>query len=116
MKRRQRNETQEKTVMHSTITHQPLPTAQPITHSNHQLLGRSPSLYLGSDVLWCGKSLWPVQGTCPSSALSHFLEHLLAGRAWETEKTLTSGKHCSGTAKTSMCNQHYSESKSQTQH
>ena len=47
-----------------------------------------PCLYTGHDVPWYGIPLWLVQVSCPGSAPSQLLAHLLAGRAWETEKSL----------------------------
>ena len=46
-------------------------------------------LYTGHDIPWYGIALWLVHVTCPGSAPSHLLAHLLAGTAWETEKSLT---------------------------
>ena len=49
----------------------------------------APSLYTGHDILWYGILLWLVQVSCPGRAPSQLLVHLLAGRAWETEQSLT---------------------------
>ena len=51
-------------------------------------LASPPCLYTGHDVPWYGIPLWLVQVSCPGSAPSQLLAHLLAGRAWETEKIL----------------------------
>ena len=48
----------------------------------------SPCLYTGHDIPWYGIPLWLVWVSCPGSAPSQLLAHLLAGRAWETEKAL----------------------------
>ena len=48
-----------------------------------------PCLYTGHDILWYGIPLWLVRVSCPGHAPSQLLAHLLAGRAWETEKSLT---------------------------
>ena len=42
----------------------------------------------GHDVPWYGIPRWLVQVSCPGYAPSQLLAHLLAGRAWETEKSL----------------------------
>ena len=47
-----------------------------------------PCLYTGHDVPWYGIPLGLVQVSCPGSAPSQLLAHLLAGRARETEKSL----------------------------
>ena len=47
-----------------------------------------PRLYTEHDVLWYGICLWLVRVSCPGYAPSQLLAHLLAGRAWETEKAL----------------------------
>ena len=61
------------------------PPADRCPSSDLPLLANSPSLYTEHDVLWCGISLWLVWVSCPGSAPSQLLAHLLAGRAWETE-------------------------------
>ena len=74
-----------KTVMHNAMAHHPLTDAQAAIHPSWPT---PPCLYTGHDVPWYGISLWLVQVSCPSSASSQLLAHLLAGRAWETEKSL----------------------------
>lgn len=66
------------------------------------LAGQPPSLYIGHNVLWYGISLQPVWVSCPGHALSQLFVHLLIGRTWDTEKSLTYSKHCSVTTKTSV--------------
>ena len=48
-----------------------------------------PYLYTEHDVPWYGIPLWLVRVGCPGYAPSQLLVHLLAGRAWETEKSLS---------------------------
>ena len=48
-----------------------------------------PHLYTEHDVLWCGISLWLLRVSCPGYAPSQLLVHLLAGRAWEAEESVT---------------------------
>ena len=62
-----------------------------------------PSLYTEHDVIWYGIALWPVSVICPGYAPSQLLVHLLTGRLWEAEKSLTYYKHCLATTKTSVC-------------
>ena len=72
-------------VMHNAIAHHPLTDARAAIRPSQPT---PPSLYTGHDVLWYGISLWLVQVSCPGYAPSQLLAHLLAGRAWETEKSL----------------------------
>ena len=72
-------------VMHNAIAHHLLTDARAAIHASQPT---PPCLYTGHDVLWYGISLWRVRVSCPGSAPSQLLAHLLAGRAWETEKSL----------------------------
>ena len=72
-------------VMHNAIAHHPLTDARAAIHPS---LPTPPSLYPRHDVPWYGIPLWLVQVSCPAYAPSQLLAHLLAGRAWETEKSL----------------------------
>ena len=83
--KRERNKTQEKQVMHNAIAHHPLTDARAAIRPSRPT---TPSLYTERDVLWYGISLWLVRVSCPGSAPSQLLAHLLANRAWETEKSL----------------------------
>lgn len=47
-----------------------------------------------------GISLWPLRVSCPGHAPCQLLVHLLAGRAGDTEKSLTYGEHCWAMTKT----------------
>ena len=73
-------------VMHNAIAHHPLTDARAVIRPSR---ATPPSLYTEHDVLWYGISLWLVRLSCPGCAPSQLLVHLLAGRAWETEKSLT---------------------------
>ena len=73
-------------VMHKAIAHHPLTDAQAVIRASRPT---PPLLYTGHDVPWYGISLWLVRVSCPGYAPSQLLAHLLAGRAWETEKSLT---------------------------
>ena len=73
-------------VMHNAIAHHPLTNAQAEIHPSQPT---PPCLYTGHYILWYGISLSLVQVSCPGYAPSQLLVHLLAGRAWETEKSLT---------------------------
>ena len=72
--------------MHNAIAHHPLTDAQAAIHASQPAPRH---LYTGHDVLWYGRSLWLVGVSCPGYAPSQLLAHLLAGRTWETEKSLT---------------------------
>ena len=72
-------------VMHNAIAHHPLTDARAAIRPSQPT---PPSLYTGHDVPWYGISLWLVRVSCPGHASSQLLAHLLAGRAWETEKSL----------------------------
>lgn len=71
--------------MVSTIAHHAL-MLSPSLSRDWQLLD---SLYAECDVLRYGKSLWPIQVSCPSCDPSQLLVHPLSGRGWEPEKPLT---------------------------
>ena len=71
--------------MHNAIAHHLLTDARAAIRPSWPT---PPSLYTGHDVPWYGISLWLVQVSCPGYAPSQLLVHLLAGRAWETEKSL----------------------------
>ena len=73
-------------VMHNAITHHPLTNAPAAIHPSQPI---PPHIYTGHDVPWYGIPLWLVRVSCPGCAPSQLLAHLLAGRAWETEKSLT---------------------------
>ena len=73
--------------MHNRIAHHLLTGAQPVPELRCPL-ANFPSLYTGHDIIWYGILLWPVWVSCPGYAPSQLLVHLLAGRAWETEKSL----------------------------
>ena len=73
-------------VMHNAIAHHPLTDARAAIRATRPT---PPCLYTGHDVLWYGIPLWLVRVSCPGYAPSQLLAHLLAGRAWETEKCLT---------------------------
>ena len=73
-------------VMHNAIAHHPLTDARAAIRPSQPT---APHLYTEHGVLWYGIPLWLVQVSCPGSAPSQLLAHLLAGRAWETEKSLT---------------------------
>ena len=64
------------------------PPADRCQSSDPPLPANSPCLYTGHDVPWYGIPLWLVRVSCPGHAASQLLAHLLAGRAWETEKSL----------------------------
>ena len=72
-------------VMHNAIAHHPLTDAQAAIRPSRPT---PPCLYTGHDVPWYGIPLWLVWVSCPGHAPSQLLAHLLAGRAWETEKSL----------------------------
>ena len=72
-------------VMHNAVAHHLLTDARAASRPSWPT---PPCLYTGHDVPWYGISLWLVQVSCPSYAPSQLLAHLLAGRAWETEKSL----------------------------
>ena len=109
--KQKKNKTQEKT---SDIQCNCSPPAHGCPSSDPPLLANSPSLYTEHDVLWYGISLWLVQVSCPGHAPSQLLVHLLAGRDWETEKSLAWDKRNLATTKTLVCYQHYSHTKSKT--
>ena len=73
-------------VMHNAIAHHPLTDARAMICPSWPA---PPCLYTGHDVPWYGISLWLVWVSCPDHAPSQLLAHLLAGRARETEKSLT---------------------------
>ena len=72
-------------VMHNAVAHHPLTDARAAIRASRPT---PPCLYTGHDVPWYGIPLWLVRVSCPGSAPSQLLAHLLAGRAWETEKSL----------------------------
>ena len=72
-------------VMHNAVAHHPLTNAQATIHPTWPT---PPCLYTGHDIPWYGIPLWLVRVSCPGYAPSQLLAHLLAGRAWETEKSL----------------------------
>ena len=74
-----------KPVMHNAAAHHLLTDAQAAIHPSRPT---PPCLYTGHDVPWYGIPLWLVRVSCPGYAPSQLLAHLLAGRAWETEKSL----------------------------
>jgi len=102
--------------MQSTTAHHPLTDVQPALEQWSQPLVYSSSLCTEHEVIWYGIPLWPVWVSCPGYGPSQLLVHLLAGRALEAEKCLTQYKHCLVTTTTSVCYQHYSHTKSKTQH
>ena len=73
-------------VRHNAIAHHPLTNVRAAIHASWPT---PPCLYTGHDVPWYGIPLWLVQVSCPGYAPSQLLAHLLAGRAWETEKSFT---------------------------
>ena len=72
-------------VMHNAIAHHLLTDARAAIRT---CWPAAPSLYTEHDVLWYGIFLWLVWVSCPGCVPSQLLAHLLAGRAWETEKSL----------------------------
>ena len=72
--------------MHNAIAHHPLTDARAAMRPSQPT---PPYLYTGHDVPWYGIPLWLVRVSCPGYAPSQLLVHLLAGRAWETEKSLS---------------------------
>ena len=76
---------EKKPVMHNAIAHHPLTDARAAIHASWLT---PPCLYTGHDIPWYGIPLWLVRVSCPGHAPSQLLAHLLAGRAWETEKSL----------------------------
>ena len=72
-------------VMHNAIAHHPLTDARAAMRPSQPT---PPYLYTEHDVPWYGIPLWLVRVGCPGYAPSQLLVHLLAGRAWETEKSL----------------------------
>ena len=74
-------------VMHNAIAHHPLTDIEQRSTPS----GQRPPVYIHAehDVLWYGVALWLVRVSCPGRAPSQLLVHLRAGRAWETEKSLT---------------------------
>lgn len=62
-----------------------------------------------------GISLWLTQITCPGCDSSQVLLQPLTGRAWDTDMSLTPGKHCLAKAKTSVCSKHDSHSEYKAQ-
>lgn len=86
--KRERNETQERQVMHGTIEHHLLLHAQPFPEQRSAPPRQLPnSLYTGNDVLWCGISFWTVWVSCPGLVPSWLLLQLLAGTAWDIDKS-----------------------------
>ena len=74
-----------KPVMYNAIAHHPLTDARAVIRASWP----TPlCLYTGHNVPWYGIPLWLVRVSCPGYAPSQLLAHLLAGRAWETEKSL----------------------------
>ena len=71
--------------MRNAIAHHPLTNARAVIRTSRPT---PPSLSTEHDVLWYGILLWLGQVSCPGCAPSRLLAHLLAGRAWETEKSL----------------------------
>ena len=84
-KRERETKPKKRQVMHNAIAHHPLTDVQAAIRPSWPT---PPSLYTEHDVLWYGIPLWLVQVSCPGYAPSQLLAHLLAGRAWETEKSL----------------------------
>ena len=84
-KNRRGEKKEKKPVMHNAIAHHPLTDARAVIRPSWPT---PPRLYTGHDVPWYGIPLWLVRVSCPGSAPSQLLIHLLAGRAWETEKSL----------------------------
>ena len=76
-------------MMHDAIAHHPL-TDAPVSSRAAIRASRPtpPCLYTGHDVPWYGIPLGLVQVSCIGRAPSQLLVPLLAGRAWETEKSL----------------------------
>ena len=72
-------------VMHNAIAHHLLTDARAAIRPSQPT---PPCLCTGHDVPWYGISFWLVRVSCPGCALSQLLAHLLAGRAWETEKSV----------------------------
>ena len=99
-------------MMHNAIAHHLLTDAQVAIHPSQP---SPPSLYTEQDILWYGIPLWLVRVSNSGCASSQLLVHLLAGRAWETEKSLTWDKRYLATTKTSGCYQHYPHTKSKIQ-
>ena len=73
-------------VMHNAIAHHPLTDARAAIGTSRPT---PPSLYTEHDILWYRISLWLVQVSCAGCAPSQLLVHLRAGRAWESEKSMT---------------------------
>lgn len=86
--------------------------AQPITKQHSVPFQVTPPLYI-LGILW-NISLASLV-SCPDHALSQLFVYLLTGRAWNSEKSLTRGKHHLTTSKTSVYHQHYSHTESETQ-
>ena len=84
--KRERNKPQERHMMHNATAHHPLIDARAAICPSQPA---PPSSYTGHDALWYGIALWLVRVSCPGHAPSQLLVHLLSGRAWETEKSLT---------------------------
>ena len=84
--KKERNKTQEKTSKAQCSCSPPADQCQAAICASWQT---PPCLYTGHDVPWYGIALWLVQVSCPGYAPSQLLVDLLAGRAWETKKSLT---------------------------
>lgn len=93
--------------------HWPVPC--PSLSSDCQLTANSPHLCTGHDTIWYGISFWLLQVICPGHGSSWPLVPLLPQRAWEPEQSSRLCKHTLATTETSMCYQHYTHAKFQTQ-
>lgn len=107
MGEREVNKTQAKQVMHHIIAHYPLADAQPIPEqwsSPSRVYELSP-VHILSVTFYCMKYPFGWFGPAVPAMLppSQLPVHLLTGRAPETEKSLTQGKHYLATIETSMC-------------
>lgn len=98
--------------MHCTFAHHLLASVQPVPRQwpvpPGQLL---PVCTLGT---WHGISLWPAQVRCPGHAPSQ-PSALPRWQSMGKQKSLTQGKLCLTTIKTSLSYQHYSHSEFKTQ-
>lgn len=79
MKGGERNKTPEEQVMHSTVAHHSLTSAQPVPEGK-SAPGTTLPVYI-HDILWYGIIFWLVWVSCHSPAPSQLFVHLPTGRA-----------------------------------